>query len=379
MSKNITSNRYHKIHEDAIVVDSHNDILMQIMEKGVDINEPLEGKTHSDLRRWKQGGVNVQVLAVWCDGNKKNPFDYAVRQIDILDEIVKSYSDKIDLIANSDELVKVVKEDRIAAIIAIEGGHMIENDLSKLNYFFDRGVRYLTLTWNNSIDWASSAFDEAFNKNLGEKGLSEFGKQVVQRMNQLGMMVDISHVGEQTFWDVIKCSSKAIIASHSCVYSLCPTQRNLKDDQIKAIAKSGGVIQINFFSEFLDSSFVKKKADFLLKYKVEKDSLVKNGMIYYMADDFLFEKYKSEVQALRAPFSLLIDHIEYIINLVGINHVGLGSVYDGMNSPPLSLDDVSTYPLITKALVEKNYSENDIKKILGGNFLRVLRENEVGS
>jgi membrane dipeptidase len=190
------------------------------------------------------------------------------------------------------------------------------------------------------------------------------------------MMVDISHVGEQTFWDVIGSTTKPIIASHSSVYNLCPHQRNLKDDQIKAIAKNGGVIQVNFYSGFIDSTYIRKKDIFLQKHKSESDSLIKSGMNEFMIEDYLYSSYKDEVQALRPPFSLLMQHIEYIINLVGVDYVGLGSDFDGIESSPLQLDDVTSYPLITKALVEKGYSEKDIDKILGGNLLRVLKANE---
>jgi membrane dipeptidase len=195
-------------------------------------------------------------------------------------------------------------------------------------------------------------------------------------MNALGMMVDISHVGEKTFWDVINTTTKPVIASHSSVYNICPHQRNLKDDQIKAIAKNGGVIQVNFYSGFLDSTYTRKKDIFFVKHKSESDSLSKSGMSENMVENYMFSKYRNEVQALRPPFSLLMQHIEYIINLVGVDYVGLGSDFDGIESSPLQLDDVTSYPLITKALVEKGYSEKDIDKILGVNLLRVLKAIE---
>ncbi|MHB1179806.1 MAG: dipeptidase, partial [Daejeonella sp.] len=208
------------------------------------------------------------------------------------------------------------------------------------------------------------------------KGLTDFGKQVVNRMNQLGMIVDISHVGEQTFWDVINITTKPVIASHSSVYHLCNHQRNLKDDQIKAIAKNGGVIQVNFNPPFIDSSFAKKESNFFQKHKIETDSLVKSGMDGWIMENYLYSKYKVEANAMRPPLSILIQHIEYIINLVGVDYVGLGSDFDGINITPQQLDDVTNFPLITKALVDKGYSKKDIDKILEGNFLRVLKANE---
>jgi len=196
-------------------------------------------------------------------------------------------------------------------------------------------------------------------------------------MNQLGMMIDVSHAGDQTFWDVIAITTKPIIASHSSVYTLVPHRRNLKDEQIKAIAKNGGVIQINFNPGFIDSSFDKKETAFLKKHAAENDSLVKTGMDDFYVMDYLYAKYAEEANNIRPALSLLIDHIDYIVKLVGADYVGLGSDFDGINLTPQQLDDVTTYPLITKALIEKGYSRKDITKILGGNLLRVLKANEV--
>ena len=212
---------------------------------------------------------------------------------------------------------------------------------------------------------------------MPHKGLTDFGKRVVQRMNQLGMIIDVSHAGDQTFWDVIKTTTKPVIASHSSVYSLVPHRRNLKDGQIKAIAENGGVIQINFNPGFIDSSFNNKEIAFLKKHAAENDSLLKSGMSDFYTLDYLYNKYAEEVNPMRPPLSMLMQHIEYIINLVGVDYVGLGSDFDGINLTPQLLDDVTTYPLITKALVEKGYSKKDINKILGKNLLRVLKANEI--
>jgi membrane dipeptidase len=196
-------------------------------------------------------------------------------------------------------------------------------------------------------------------------------------MNSLGMMIDVSHVGEQTFRDVIASSTKPVIASHSSVYSLCPHPRNLKDEQIKAMAKNEGVIQINFNSGFIDPAVGKKEEAFLEKHKMEIDSLTQLGVNSFIAQESTYLKYSDESKKLRAPFNLVIEHIEYIIKLVGVDYVGIGSDFDGIVFPPMQLDDVTSYPLITKALVEKGYSNQDIGKILGGNILRVLQANEI--
>lgn len=376
---------YKKIHDKAIVVDTHNDILMKTADlPGIVIDQDLSGKTLSDLARWKKGGLDVQLFSVFCDGDAKNPYRYANREMDTLDAVAARNPDKIIKVANYAQLMKAVKQHKIAAMFGVEGGHMIENDLNKLDAFYNRGVRYLTLTHNISPDWATSAADEANPSPVignglnseGKKGLTDFGKQVVQKMNQLGMLVDVSHVGDQTFWDVIKYSTKPIIASHSSVYTLVHHRRNLKDDQIKAIAKNGGVIQINFNPGFIDSTFDKKEAAFLQEHAAENDSLMKAGMADFYALNYLYQKYATEANSMRPPLSMVIDHIDYIVKLVGVDYVGLGSDFDGTNLTPQQLDDVTDYPLITKALVERGYNEKDIDKILGGNFLRVLKANE---
>jgi membrane dipeptidase len=377
LSQQINAQSYQKIHDKAIVIDTHNDFLMKAVDKGFVFDKDLKGKAHSDLARLKQGGLDVQMFSVYCDGDAKYPFAYANKEMDSLDAIVARNPDKIVKVANYDELLKAIKHKKIAAMFGVEGGHMIEDDLNKLDAIYNRGARYLTLTHNIAPTWATSAADETTNPNLAHKGLTDFGRQVVQRMNQLGMLVDISHSGDKTFWDVIALTTKPIIASHSSVYSLVPHRRNLKDDQIKAFAKNGGVIQVNFNPGFIDSSFDAKEMAFLKKYKVENDSLMKSGMTDYYAMDILYEKYAAEANAMRPPLSMLIDHIEYIIKLVGVDYVGIGSDFDGINLTPQQLDDVTSYPLITKALVEKGYSKKDITKILGGNFLRVLKANEV--
>jgi membrane dipeptidase len=373
----LNAQSYQKIHRKAIVVDTHNDILMRAADVGTVFDQNLTGKTHSDLARWKKGGLDVQFFSVYCDGDMKYSFAYANREMDSLDAVAARNQDKIMKVHSYKELLKAIKQHKIAALFGVEGGHMIEDDLGKLEVLYNRGARYLTLTHNIAPSWATSAADETSGKDLPHKGLTDFGRQVVKRMNELGMMIDVSHAGDQTFWDVIKLTAKPVIASHSSVYSLVPHRRNLKDEQIKAIAKNGGVIQVNFNPGFIDSSFDKKEIVFLNRHAQENDSLIKSGMHEYYALDYLYYKYAAEANKIRPPLSLVIDHIEYIINLAGIDYVGLGSDFDGINVTPMQLDDVTAYPLITKALVEKGYSKKDINKILGENILRVLKANEV--
>lgn len=372
----LAAQSYQEIHEKAILIDTHNDILMKAVDQGFIFDQDLTGQTHSDLARWKEGGLDVQIFSVYCDGDLNKAYDLANREMDSLDAVIARNPDKMVRVANHTEMMHAVQQHKIAAMFGVEGGHMIENDLDKLNAFYERGARYLTLTHNISPSWASSAADETADPSLPNKGLTDFGRQVVQRMNQLGMLIDVSHSGDQTFWDAIGLSTKPIIASHSSVYSLVPHRRNLKDDQIKAIAKNGGVIQINFHPGFIDPGFEEKETAFLKKYEEELDSLMKNGRGDFYAMDDLYKKYAEETKTMRPPLSMLIDHMDYIVKLVGDDHVGIGSDFDGINLTPQELEDVTNYPLITKALVEKGYSEQAIGKILGGNFLRVLQANE---
>lgn len=367
---------YLKLHYDAIVADTHNDVLLRAMD-GEDISVETK-RGHSDLVRLKKGGVDIQVFAVWVDpvAFAKNSFKRANQMIDTLYSIASRNPDKIAVVRNSSEIEKALSEGKICAVIGVEGGHAIENSIENLKQLYKRGVRYLGLTWNNSTDWASSAFDETTNpEKLKTKGLSEFGKKVVEKMNELGMIIDVSHLGEQAFWDVIRVTKKPVIASHSSVYNLCPHYRNLKDEQIKAIAQTGGVVFVNFYAEYIDSAFNTKRKQLEEKYKMQFDSIKAlyehNPQEYRRVRRQLMMKIADE---LRPPLDVLIDHIDYIAKLVGVDHVGLGSDFDGISVTPLEMDDVTFLPNITKKLLERGYSIEDVKKILGGNFVRVFKQ-----
>ncbi len=372
----VSAQRYQKLHKKALVVDTHNDALYGAIMAGLLLENDLTGKAHSDFNRFKKGGVDAQVFAVWCDETygKGTAFKFAKTEIDSLYAIATRNPDKMVLVKTPAELQQVVKQNKLAALIGVEGGHMIEDNLSYLDSLYQRGVRYMTLTWNNSTSWASSSAEESTNKiPVSARGLNSFGKTVVKQMNAMGMMIDVSHVGEQTFKDVIATSTKPVLASHSSVYAICPHHRNLKDYQIKAIAKNNGVIQVNFASNFLDSASDKRNTAFLDAHKMELDSLVKIGGVDI--GTYFAHKYPQETHALRPPISVLLDHIDYIVKLVGVNYVGLGSDFDGISSSPKDIEDVSQFPNITKGLIERGYSKTDIKKILGGNFMRVFQAN----
>jgi membrane dipeptidase len=370
---------YQKIHFDAILVDTHNDFLSKAAADHVVFDTDLKGTTHTDLKRMQAGGVKVQVWSIFCDDHygKGSAFKYANLELDSLFAIAGRNSKTMQIVYSYKELMRAVAEHKIACLSGVEGGHMIEDNLDYLDSFYKRGVRYMTLSWNNSTSWSTSAMDESQHTFIVTPyGLNDFGKQVVRKMNQLGMMVDVSHIGEKTFWDLMSTTTKPVIASHSSVYALCPVFRNLKDDQIKAIAKNGGVIQVNFYSGFLDSTYYTKMNAFVKLHQAEYDSMAATKNSGMMAGVYFSRKYKKEYENMRAPFSLLLDHIDYLVKLVGVDYIGLGSDFDGIDSAPVGLDGVEDYPKITEALLKRGYTEKDIKKILGGNFLRVFKANE---
>jgi membrane dipeptidase len=371
-----------RLHNKAIVVDSHNDIITACIEKNVRMDQDLRGKTHSDLQRMKEGGLDVQIFSVWCDGEKPAPFQFANREMDLLDDVIKNNPDKIALTRTTAEMEQAVKEKKIAALFGVEGGHMIENSLEKLEQLYARGARYLTLTWNNSTDWATSAWDETYKKDSlakTHKGLTDFGREVVKRMNRLGMMVDLSHVGEQTFWDAINTTGSPVIVSHSNAWSICPVPRNLKDEQIVAVGKNGGVIALNFYSGFVDSTYKKKEALFQQAHKKEIDSLIATGVQTEYALTLITEKYAAESDAARPSLEQLLAHLDHIVGLIGSEHVGIGSDFDGISSSPKGLEDVTSYPLLTSALIKRGFTKQQVYNILGGNIIRVWKANEAGA
>ncbi|MGZ3951585.1 MAG: dipeptidase, partial [Flavisolibacter sp.] len=323
---------YQEIHNKAIVIDTHNDVLSEVTMKGLNIENDLTGKSHSDIARFRRGGIDIQIFSIFCDERfgKDTAFKFANIEIDSLYSIVRRNPAKMMIVTNPKELQQAVKQKKLGCMIGVEGGHMIEDNLDYLDALYKRGARYMTLTWNNSTSWATSAADETAHPELIIKegfdaqsrsnedarkpndssksevgalmasptggsrkgaGLSEFGKQVVQRMNQLGMIVDLSHVGEQTFWDAINTTTKPVIASHSNAWTLCPVFRNLKDDQIRAIGKNGGVIHLNFYSGFVDSNYNKNKAAFLHRHQPEVDSLKSLKWANYEIEEWTARKY----------------------------------------------------------------------------------------
>lgn len=378
-ASNIAAQNFQRLHKKAIVIDTHNDFISTGIEKNKSFDMELKGITHSDLNRMKTGGIDIQIFSIFCDENygMGTAYAFANREIDTLYATIQRNPSKMMIVKTPEELSSAVKSGKLGSMIGVEGGHMIEDKIEYLEALYNRGARYMTLTWNNSTSWASSAADERAKNNLGRPyGLTSFGKEVVKKMNALGMIVDISHVGEQTFYDAIATTTKPVIASHSCTYALCPVPRNMTDDQIKALGKNGGVIHLNFYSGFVDSSFKQKNDAFLKKHEAEKNELLKNNPSDFYANLVLHEKYKDEIDGVRPPLSLLIDHLDHIVKLIGVDHVGIGSDFDGINSSPRELNDVTDMPLITEELLKRGYSKTDIYKILGGNFIRVFKANQ---
>jgi membrane dipeptidase len=367
-----------KLHQRAILADTHNDVLSSQVLEGKDISQRLSSG-HSDLIRWREGGLDLQFFSVWTDKtprHKEGFFADAMEEIDSLHHIILRNPDKMAFATNYKEVKKILHKNRLVTLIGVEGGHMIENEIGKLEKLHNKGMRYMTLTWNNSTPWASSAMDETmFPEKLKQKGLLDFGKQVVRRMNELGIIVDLSHVGEQTFYDALQVTTKPVLLSHSSVWSICPVFRNIKDDQIKAVAKNGGVICINFYSGFIDSNFARKMSELEgTRGRLIKDSLNKKYDAAKM-NEVWNEMFGKELEPYRPTVAQLVDHIDYIVKLVGDDFVGIGSDFDGVSSLPIGMDDVTCYPKITGELLKRGYSSRSIRKILGDNVIRVMKAN----
>ncbi len=356
------------------IVDGHNDLLMRVMAG--DRVEARSAKGNSDLARFAEAGYGGQFFSVWVDPAREErheSFMQANRMIDSLDAIIRRNPARVAKAANGREFDAAVRAGKLAAMIGIEGGHAIESSIDKLIRLYKRGARYLSLTWNNSVPWASSARDETA-RLVAHPGLSAFGKRVIRTMDSLGMLIDVSHSGEKTFWDVLATTRNPIIASHSSAWRLCPHFRNLKDDQITAIARSGGVVMINFYPKFIDSSFTGRKEKELAEYQKKLAFLEKK----YAADPGLLRDARSRFFAAKEARALpgywtVADHIDYVRKLAGIDHVGIGADYDGIDIAPLGLEDVTKIRNLADELCRRGYSEEDLKKVFGGNIMRVFR------
>jgi membrane dipeptidase len=362
---------------DAIVVDGHADTISRFLDDGEDLGTET-GKGHLDLPRMFRGGLDAQFMSCFVEPkylHRKEAAKRAFRMIDAVKQLAAKYPERLVIARTAADVRRAAAAKKVCGILCIEGGHAIEEDLGLLRTFFELGVRYMTLTWNNSLSWAEAARDPG-----KVKGLTDFGRDVVREMNRLGMLVDLSHVHENTFYDAIAVANTPVIASHSCARALCDHVRNLKDDQLRALAKNGGVVGVNFYSGFLSQEFFdrKKQADVAddeerarVREKHPDDPAAMDRELKAIS-----RKYeRSEYEMKRPPLDLLVDHIEHIAKVAGIDHVGLGSDFDGVTALPEGVQDCSDLPNLTRRLLERGFSETDVRKILGENFLRVMEQS----
>jgi membrane dipeptidase len=354
-----------RIHRSMLLIDTHNDITSRTVD-GYDIGKN-KNDGHTNVASLKEGGVGAQFFAVYVDSVYVKGNHSANRTLQMIDtvrhDIVERYPNDFTLATTADDIERIHKQGKIAALIGIEGGHAIEDSLRLLRDYYDLGIRYMTLTHTNTNGWADSSGDIDKAGVEHHNGLTPFGKQVVREMNRLGMMIDISHTADKTFWDALQTSRAPIIASHSSCRALCNVPRNMTDEMIAALAKKGGVIQINFNCGFLSEKSAAAA-------KNVQDSTLPGAR----GEDATIAEYKKKVPP--ATLEDVVAHIDHAVKIGGIDAVGIGSDFDGVFCTPRGLEDVSKFPNLTRALLEKGYSEADIRKIYGGNLLRVMRAVE---
>jgi membrane dipeptidase len=370
------------IHEESFVVDAHSDALYRLHGRGGDLGTNSR-YAHVDIDKLKRGGVDLQFLAAWVPSrymskgeNDPDSSAYMTDElIDILDEQIIEYGDKIAIALSARDARAIREQGKIALALGIEGGHSIENSLELLEHFYNRGARYMTLTWMNSTDWAVAAREE-LDVGPERRGLTGFGREVVLKMNELGMIVDVSHVHESTFRDVMEISRDPVIASHSCAAAINPHFRNLTDDQLVSLAENGGVLCLNFYPLFLDSAYRSAYNSAADEYKAEIDSI---RSLYRENDWGLYLKLRREIISRKTTghevtVDRIVDHIDHVVAVAGIDHIGLGSDFDGIDVTPVGMEDASKFPELTRRLLERGYSTEEVAKIVGGNFMRVFRE-----
>ena len=362
------SERARKVHAAGMLFDGHNDLPWRLRTEGdfdlkkFDLSHRLNsGQT--DIPRLREGGVKAQFWSVYIPSGHPNPARTVVEQIDLVRRMVERYPDAFEMAYTADDVERIARSGKVASLIGIEGGVAIENSLAQLRAFYTLGARYMTLTHNSTLDWADAANDTP-----KHDGLSPFGERVVKEMNRLGMLVDISHVSPATMADVLRVSHAPIIASHSSALALCPSPRNVPDDILMAVKQNGGVIMVNFYSGFIVPEAGKKLRAVLqeMRTKYPDPAARAKAMEAWMESD--------ESKFARGTYRDVVDHIDHIVKVAGVDHVGIGSDFDGISQWPVGLDDVSSYPRLTDEMLRRGYSETDIHKILGGNALRAFRQ-----
>ncbi len=363
-----------EIHRKAIVVDTHNDILSMMTDDEYDIGVSSVGKYHTDLARMKQGGVTAEFFSVYVDRKYAREGGSARRALDMIDYVYRAaerYPNDLMMAYSTADIRRAKQQNKIAALMGIEGGHAIEDSLMALRSFYRLGIRYMTLTHNNTNNWADSCCDEA-----KHNGLSEFGKEVVREMNRIGMLIDISHVSDKTMSDVLDISTAPVIASHSSARALADRTRNIPDDLLRRIGKNRGVVMVNFYPAFIDPKVIEAQKERDARLKPQMDELRQK----YKEDQKQLEEEMARLLAAHplppTPLSTLIDHFDHIAKVAGIDHVGVGSDFDGVPSLPVDMEDISKLPNLTYEFLKRGYSERDIRKILGDNFMRAFAEAE---
>jgi membrane dipeptidase len=364
------------IHRRAIVIDTHNDVTTPMTNDDYDLSGAPPVPYRTSIERMKQGGLSAEFFSLYIKPWYVAHGGAARRTLDMIDSVyraVERHPNELMFATTSTDIRRAKREGRIACLMGIEGGHAIENSLPALREFYRLGVRYMTLTWNNTNDWADAGRGER-----KHNGLSDFGKEVVKEMNRLGMLVDVSHVSDETMSDALDVSKAPIFASHSSARALSNVPRNIPDELLRRMAQNGGVVQINFYSYFIDSKTVGPQADERgQRLRAQQEAL--SAKYANDPERLAEESDKLEAQSPLPPLPLakLIDHIDHIVKVAGIDHVGLGADFDGANDFPAGARDVSMLPNITYELLRRGYSEADIRKILGENFLRVFAQAEL--
>src|SRR5438874_2523143 len=366
------------IHESAIIVDTHADTPQRFLDEGFDLasnTNPHDG--HEDFGKIQRGNLGAEFFAIWVEPTSSLGH-FAKRTLELIDSVDQQaarHPDRMIMAYSADDIIAAHRNHKFAALMGIEGGHSIENDVRLLLAYYRLGVRYMTVTWSNSTDWAESSGDVKVPGVSPPHGLNDFGKQVVREMNRLGMMVDISHVSDQTFYDVIATTQAPVIASHSSARALTSHARNMTDDMLRAVAKNGGVVQVNFFPAFIDDNFRKaytaqtKERDAAIAAVTAQYKDADPATRYRMQDN-AGKEWAAKIP--RPPFKSLIDHIDHIAKVAGIDHVGIGSDFDGVPCLPQGIDSVADLPKITQALLDRGYTREKIQKILGGHMMRDL-------
>ncbi|HEV3039010.1 MAG TPA: dipeptidase [Candidatus Angelobacter sp.] len=372
------------IHESAIIIDTHADTPQRFLDGNFDLGQDTPvADGHVDLGKIKKGNLAAEFFSIWVEPDFKGR--YAHRAMDLIDTVYQQaarHPDQMMMAFASDDIVRAHQQHKFAALMGIEGGHAIENDIRLLREFYRLGVRYMTLTWSNTNEWADSSGDINNPKVQHHKGMTDFGKNIVREMNRLGMIVDISHVSDDTFYQAVQVSRAPVIASHSSSRALTPAPRNMTDDMLRAVTRNGGVVMVNFYSAFIDANYLKASSDpEKMKQRDAEVEAFKKAHPHSDGTPLTYDEYapiekKWAAQFPRPPLKSLIEHIDHIAKVAGVDHVGLGSDFDGVTSLPEGIDSIADLPKITEALVARGYTSEQIHKILGGNFLRVMRDVE---